>query len=137
MDTKTEQVDLGWLEPNEKPRSAKRKSPSKDLDDSMEIENIESSSPLEHRQRLLKELSARLVRDKQMRYAEREFEMQRLMMGKGAHKKIRGSEKVEGDDSDDDEDALDARGGRTKKRSVKSDETYKPRVYKWRVERKR
>ncbi|KAE9400555.1 small-subunit processome [Gymnopus androsaceus JB14] len=138
VDMAAPQLDLGWLEPNEKTRTAKRKSASKDLDESAEIEeDITDSSPLQHRQRLLKELSARLVRDKQMRYAEREFEMQRMMMGKGARKKIRGPEKVGGNDSDDDEDALDARGGRTKKRSVKSDETYKPRVYKWRIERKR
>ncbi|KAJ3821206.1 u3 small nucleolar RNA-associated protein 11 [Lentinula raphanica] len=140
------QTDLGWIEPNEKHRSKRRKSDSRleearditddyneDLDEETEI------SGAQHRQRLLKELSARLVRDKQMRYAEREFEMQRLMMGKGARKKISAPERLGDDnDSDEDEDALDARGGRARKSSVKrSDETYKPRVYKWCIERKR
>lgn len=84
----------------------------------------------EHRTRLLKELSARLNRDRQLRYAERELEMQRLLMGKGASRKLQGVEKMdEGDDGDDDDDAP---------RPKKVDEkTWKPRVYKWRVERKR
>ena len=51
----------------------------------------------EHRTRLLKELSARLVRDKQLRYAERELQMQRLLMAKGASRKLSGGEKVEDD----------------------------------------
>ena len=65
-----------------------------------------------------------------MRYAERELEMQRLLMGKGASRKLSGVEKVDDeDDGDDDEDAP---------RPKKVDEkTWRPRVYKWRVERKR
>ena len=85
----------------------------------------------EHRTRLLKELSARLFRDRQLRYAERELEMQKALMGKGASRKLSGVEKVddEGDDDEEDEDAP---------RPKKVDEkTWKPRVYKWRVERKR
>jgi U3 small nucleolar RNA-associated protein 11 len=90
-------------------------------------------------------LSARLFRDKQLRYAERELEMQRLLAGKGRRRKLRGVEKVEGDDEEEDdwedEDALDARGGRSKasKGAPKEvdEKTWKPRVYKWRIERKR
>ena len=87
----------------------------------------------EHRSRLLKELSARLIRDRQLRYAERELEMQKLLMGKGASRKLSGVEKVDNDDADDaDEEEEDA--SRPKKVDEK---TWKPRVYKWRVERKR
>jgi len=104
------------------------------LDDQQEEGDVSS---VQHRRRLLKELSARLIRDQQLRYAEREFELQRAMMGKGARKKIQAAEKIGGGDSDD-EDALDARGGRTKQTLSRVDEeTYKPRVYKWKVERKR
>ena len=85
-----------------------------------------------HRTRLLKELSARLTRDKQLRYTERELEMQKLLMGKGGSRKLKGVEKV-GDDEDDDDDEEEDRR-RTKKVDEK---TWKPRVYKWKLERKR
>ncbi|KAJ4484941.1 u3 small nucleolar RNA-associated protein 11 [Lentinula edodes] len=136
-DTNAKPADLGWVEPDATPRSKKRKSVRNDDGDGADFREEMEGSATQHRQRLLKELSARLVRDKQMRYAEREFEMQRLMMGKGARKRISAPERL-GDDSDEDEDALDARGGRSRKAHIKkSDETYKPRVYKWRIERKR
>ena len=84
----------------------------------------------EHRSRLLKELSARLIRDRQLRYAERELEMQKLLMGKGASRKLSGVEKVDEDGVDDNEEDTP--------RPKKVDEkTWKPREYKWRVERKR
>lgn len=139
----TEGLDLGWVDSAQKRKSKKRKSKAveeeEDKHESAGDEDDEKQLAVQHRQRLLKELSARLARDTQLRYATREFEMQRLMMGKGARKKIRGAEKVEGDDSEEeDEDALDARGGRVKRSVKKVDEsTYKPRVYKWRLERKR
>jgi U3 small nucleolar RNA-associated protein 11 len=88
-----------------------------------------------HRTRLLKELSARLHRDRMLRYAERELEMQRLMMGKGRCKKVKGVEKVEGSD-DDDDDGEQARKGRGRGRGVE-EKLYRPRVYRWRAERKR
>ena len=66
-----------------------------------------------------------------LRYTERELEMQRALMGKGASRKLKGVEKVE-DDNDDEDESDDDR------RPKKVDEkTWKPRVYKWRVERKR
>lgn len=91
------------------------------------------------RRRLITELAARLARDKQLRYAERELEMQRLMMGKGARTKLRGVEKIEGGSEDEeDEDEIDARKGKIRVQNTKVDEkTYKPRVYKWRLERRR
>jgi len=60
-------------------------------------------------------------------------------MGKGARKKIQSIEKV-GTQADDemDEDELDARKGKQRHLTRRVDEaTYKPRVYKWRLERKR
>jgi U3 small nucleolar RNA-associated protein 11 len=95
-----------------------------------------------HRTRLLKELSARLHRDRMLRYAERELEMQRLLMGKGRSMKLKGVERVDGKDDSEDEDTLDARKGRgstSRKGDVKhvDEKLYKPRVYKWRAERKR
>jgi U3 small nucleolar RNA-associated protein 11 len=71
----------------------------------------------------------------QLKYAGRELEMQRLLMGKGARKRLRGVEKVEGEDDDaagdSDEDSLT-------RRSARADlQVYRPRVYKWRMERKK
>lgn len=142
-------VDLGWKNPTSKKRRKKEQvvSESNNMDYKMDNDNIERDDIDEHSQkdtkdrsrtRLLKELSARLVRDTQLRYSQREFEMQRLMMGKGARKKIGAVEKIEGDDEDEDEDEIDARKGRLRKSTRKVDEaTYKPRVYKWKLERKR
>ncbi|THV07601.1 small-subunit processome [Dendrothele bispora CBS 962.96] len=133
----TDLVDLGWAVPEKKHKSRKRKQHVPQAEEEDEDMVGEEDTSAHHRRRLLKELSARLVRDQKLRYAEREFELQRAMMGKGARKKILAAEKIDGDDSDD-EDAMDARGGRIKKSSNRVDEeTYKPRVYKWRVERKR
>ncbi|KAF7347642.1 hypothetical protein MVEN_01521200 [Mycena venus] len=135
-----EPMDLGWKVPTKKSRR-RDSAPTEDAQAVAEIlseERRELASA--NRKRLLKELSARLFRDKQLRYAEREFEMQRQMMGKGARKKISGVEAVEGADDDDeeDEDAIDARRGkrRAPARKVVDAKTYKPRVYKWRLERK-
>lgn len=53
-------------------------------------------------------------------------------MGKGGCKKVKGVEKVEGPD-DEDED-----GGQRRRRGRGVEEKlYRPRVYRWRAERKR
>ncbi len=71
-----------------------------------------------------------------LRYAERELEMQRLLMGKGRSRKVRGVERVEGkDEVSEDEDGLNGRGGRGS--GSVDEKEYRPRVYKWRAERKR
>ncbi|KAF9040437.1 U3 small nucleolar RNA-associated protein 11 [Hymenopellis radicata] len=106
----------------------------------VDMSNNESTdTSLTNRRRLLRELAARLNRDKQLRYTEREFEMQRQMMGKGARTKLKGVERVDGGkdmEDEDDDDALDARKGKPllPKQAPKS---YTPRVYKWHAERKR
>lgn len=134
-------VDLGWKTPATRKRKNKESAVSKSTehdDDDIDEQNQEDK-PHRSRARLLKELSARLVRDTQLRYSQREFEMQRLMMGKGARKKISAVEKVEGDEDDEeDEDEVDARKGKRRKSTRKVDEAaYKPRVYRWKLERKR
>ncbi|KAK0198932.1 u3 small nucleolar RNA-associated protein 11 [Armillaria mellea] len=133
-----EPIDFGWKTPSEKKRSKKSKmSPEDDVE--MEIEEGDFSLEVTHRSRLrlFRDLAARLARDKQLRYTEREFEMQRLMMGKGARKKRKGVERVDGsiDDDDEDQDELDARKGKPIAHIVSK--TYTPRVYKWRRERKK
>lgn len=146
-------IDLGWKSDERKRKRRKSSRPSQPNDlaaedvvddtfmpDDLDI-TTDGSQPKTTKHRLLKELSARLRRDLQLRYAQRELEMQRLLMGKGAHKKIAGVEKANGDqesDDDDDPDEIDARKGRRRNTSKKVDEeTYKPRVYKWKMERKR
>jgi len=108
--------DLGWKEPETSKRRKKRKSRSTTQAPEIDLESRQEEAK-KHRVHLLKELSARLERDTQMRYAERELEMQKLLMGKGGSIKLRGVEEVKDGD------------GQNKK--------YKPRVYKWRAERKR
>lgn len=89
----------------------------------------------QNRKRLLKELAARLKRDTQLRYTQRELEMQRLLAGKGGRRKLRGVEEVGAENNDEDEDDMvDAVASKASKADEK---TYKPRVYKWRIERKR
>ncbi|TFY72805.1 hypothetical protein EVG20_g227 [Dentipellis fragilis] len=139
-------VDLGWKSADEHPNLKKRKSTSTSRDedeasteDLLVAEERRELSTM-NRSRLLKELSARLHRDKMLRYAEREMEMQKLLMGKGASTKLQGVERIGGKDSDD-EDEDDSFGGRRGRRASKpqpvDEKAYKPRVYKWRAERKR
>jgi len=145
-------IDLGWKSDDPKRKSRKSSHtpkpssiPQQDsTKDNLEPDDLDTTddgprSNTSTKRRLLKELSARLRRDTQLRYAQREFEMQRLLMGKGARKKIAGVEKVNGDsESEEDEDEIDARKGRPRNSIKKVDEeTYKPRVYKWKMERKR
>jgi U3 small nucleolar RNA-associated protein 11 len=88
----------------------------------------------------MKELAARLKRQRLLRYACRELEMQRLLMAKGGRKKLSGVERVEeGEDGDEDEDEeSNSKRHRERPSSMSVDErAYKPRVYRWRLERKR
>jgi len=63
------------------------------------------------------------------------------MMGSGSRKKLSGIERVEKDDDDEsgeeEEDAFDARKGKGKAKVKAAPKLYKPRVYKWKLERKR
>ena len=131
--------DLGWKSTQHK-RKTKPTQPEEQENHGAEESNESRRQHLDRRKFLLKELSARLDRDRKLRYAQREFEMQRLMMGKGARRKIQGVEKVGGDKGADeeDEDEIDAQRGKRGSRARSMDEaTYRPRVYKWRLERKK
>jgi U3 small nucleolar RNA-associated protein 11 len=123
--------ELGWkIHESVKSKRRRKKSSTDGVDDDPEEEKPLVN--IKHRKHLLQELAARLVRDTQLSYALRELEMQRLLVGKGGRKKVRGAELVEedGGDSPEDEDSSPPK--------QKSDPSvYKPRVYKWRVERKR
>jgi U3 small nucleolar RNA-associated protein 11 len=144
---------LGWKTPDTRGKKKKsaisldeKEKDGMDLDESEEMRGMSSvcaigglvvrwtkaNSTQANRTRLLKELSARLHRDRMLRYAERELEMQRSLMGKGAAKKIAGVEKVEDGDGDDLDDE-----SRPSRRKIVDEKTYKPRVYKWKAERKR
>jgi U3 small nucleolar RNA-associated protein 11 len=147
--------DLGWQKPERKRKEKKDTSAKAVIDNgdaSARSEAVKVSTPpvsicqayiyqrsQTHRTRLLKELSARLHRDRMLRYTERELEMQRLLMGKGGSKKLKGVERVDGTEREsEDEDAEDAgRGRRSRTSKGVEDKAYKPRVYKWRAERKR
>lgn len=71
-----------------------------------------------------------------LRYAERELEMQKHLMGKGGSRKIQGVAKEEDAEKEDEEDE-DASSTRRRINPSTDPKTYKPRVYKWRAERKR
>ena len=143
------EIDLGW-KPEGRQKRNKGKQKSREHNDS-DAQLLEEESkvrcvlvPLDavtdqscvvqkHRRRLVQELSARMERDQQLLYAERELEMQRLLMGKGRTKKLRGVEVVrDGSDGNEDEDGEDE-----DRPARKSEKTYKPRMYKWKAERKR
>ncbi|THH19045.1 hypothetical protein EW146_g2058 [Bondarzewia mesenterica] len=130
-------VDLGWKTTDQDKHRKKHSKLNEGTGverESAEDERREAAT--QHRGRLLKELSARLSRDRMVRYAVRELEMQKLLMGKGASKKLQGVEKV--DDVDDkSEDDVDDIERKSQGKGVVDEKMYKPRVYRWRAERKR
>lgn len=137
MAVEMDETDLGWNATEKSKKLTRRVAHAGVVVDEYNESVVPGQSD---RRRLLIELAARLARDKQLRYAERELEMQRLMMGKGGRRKLQGAVKIEGssEDEDEDEDEIDSRKGKMRFQKNKVDEeTYKPRVYKWRLERKR
>ncbi|CAE7154972.1 unnamed protein product [Rhizoctonia solani] len=88
-----------------------------------------------HRLSLLHELSARIKRDTILRHTLRELELQKRLMAPGARSKIRGPERIEQEDQDEDSGSKKKRG--EVKFARQGDIDYTPRVYKWRSERKR
>ena len=115
---------------------------------------INSSQQTAELRTTLAELVARLVRGRQLSYAQRELEMQRLLMGKGASKKLEAPVRVDNkgnkidvvaerermlDERDDPRSTLNSKKAKSKQvEGVLLDvKTFKPKVYKWRAERKR
>ncbi|KIP10113.1 hypothetical protein PHLGIDRAFT_115748 [Phlebiopsis gigantea 11061_1 CR5-6] len=125
-------TDLGWKTREDTKRRKGKGRADQDEKVAAASEEQRQQEASERRTRMLKELAARLNRDKMLRYSERELEMQKLLMGRGGSKKLKGAEKIQSDDDEDERDSDEER------RPKKVDEkTWKPRVYKWRVERKR
>lgn len=126
-----EPLELGWNIP-EKCAKGKRKSDEVEDEAQKDLDAGErQESAKKHRTRLLKELSARLSRDTSLRYALQELETQKLVMGKGGNTKLRDREKLGGDDEDEDDEDQGKQGR-------KGDEArYKPKVFKWKTQRKR
>lgn len=132
MDVEEDDADLGWKllddSGNHKRKKGKARADAESAAAAAEEKRQEEAT--DRRTRLLKELAARLNRDRLLRYTERELQMQKALMGKGAAKKLQGVERVDDDNDEDEEDE--------ERRPKKVDEKlWKPRVYKWRVERKR
>ncbi|KIM70357.1 hypothetical protein SCLCIDRAFT_526566 [Scleroderma citrinum Foug A] len=124
--------DLGWKTVDSVKSRRRRKRSQATEDTSGGLTEEETQENIKHRGHLLKELAARMTRDTQLLYALRELELQRQMVGKGGRRKIRGVEAIDADE--DGNDSNDEERRTTKKRA---DKTYKPRIYKWRIERKR
>jgi len=85
-DNVTSATDLGW-KVTEKRQDSNRHVVHADV---ASDDDNDGKPGQRDRRLLLTELAARLARDKQLRYAERELEMQRLMMGKGSRRKEGG-----------------------------------------------
>ncbi|KAH7914763.1 u3 small nucleolar RNA-associated protein 11 [Hygrophoropsis aurantiaca] len=127
-------LDLGWKTAEKKKLPKNKGTVSARIVNEAEEEEDTTSIAQLHRKKLLKELAARLTRDTRLTYAQRELEMQRLLTGKGRRRKLTGVEEIKGDgDDNDDEDEDESH----RRRSKPDDKLHKPRVYKWRIERKR
>ncbi|KAF8575365.1 hypothetical protein K439DRAFT_1544488 [Ramaria rubella] len=133
--------DLEWKWPEDK---VPQKKSNWTVDDGPEKEKSSvgdrRQSATTHRHQILKEPAVRLKHDVNLHYESCELEIQKLMMGKCATWKIHGVDKADGKDmkDEDEEDALDARKGKWRKVDVGMEEKpYKPRVHKWREERKK
>ncbi|KAG1908325.1 u3 small nucleolar RNA-associated protein 11 [Suillus fuscotomentosus] len=136
VDVERTEVDLGWKTVESASSRRRRKNKCSAVVSTDIVEDAEEIRQLnvQNRKRLLKELAARLKRDTQLQYTQRELEMQRLLAGKGGRRKLRGVEEV-GAANDEDEDEMD--DAAASKASKVDEKNYKPRVYKWRIERKR
>ncbi|KAH9944271.1 small-subunit processome [Epithele typhae] len=88
-------VDMGWKTPESFARKKGKSRASAEDDSITSVDASQTEETPNHRARLLKELSARLVRDRQLRYAERELEMQRHLMNSGAARKLSGLERAD------------------------------------------
>jgi len=154
ISTEETPVDLGWVNEDTTPGGKGKGKAKVDEDRSQdEAEELRSQASVsdhprtqklhslnlfaqKHRSSLLKELTARLKRDTLLRYAERELEMQKLLMGKGANEKIRDREKILTDKAAE-EDEEDYRPRKRKQKDRLEEPTaYKPKVYKWKQVRK-
>ncbi|KAG8984409.1 hypothetical protein FRB95_010056 [Tulasnella sp. JGI-2019a] len=133
-----EPLDLGWILPDNRKGKERAAEEARQAEQTRQVEEermIEEAK--KHRSKLLKELAARLERDKHLRYAEQELQMQRLTMaGKGGHRKLRDPEKMYQGTGEEEDEFTFRRKGQMPVMEL-GNEVYKPKVVKWRQERKR
>ncbi|KAL7285407.1 hypothetical protein ACG7TL_000503 [Trametes sanguinea] len=143
MDVSQEQsVDLGWKAPEQSKRKRRKsKASAEEEETEMDVASIETAE--QAKVGAFSGCKAELASDAGLALGaphkaiegtlgppERELEMQKALMGKGASRKLRGVERVDAEEDEDDDD-----DDRPPKKV--DEKTWKPRVYKWRVERKR
>ncbi|KAG8862755.1 hypothetical protein FRB96_000765 [Tulasnella sp. 330] len=133
-----EPIDLGWIKPD---NSKARERAVEEARHAEERQHVEEERMVEeakkHRSKLLKELAARLERDRHLRYAEQELQMQRLTMaGKGGHRKLRHQEQMFQGTGEEEDEFTFRRKGQVPVMEL-GNEVYKPKVVKWRQERKK
>ncbi|KAG9020638.1 hypothetical protein FS837_008032, partial [Tulasnella sp. UAMH 9824] len=127
------EADLGWMIPSD----GKKKGKQRATQTENALDPYVRARGRKQRTKLLKELAARLERDKNLRYAEQELEMQRLTMaGKGAHRKLKEKEQLFNEPEDEGDEFTFRRKNRMPVVEL-GNEVYKPKVFKWRQERKR
>lgn len=143
-----ENSELGWIDPTDPKGKKKRQSERKKTKTQISSPSLDTLTPTQlrtlrreqksldkalalearaHRQRLLAELSGRLSRVENLKEIEKYMNLQRQMMGKGAHIKKRDHERVVHPE-DEQEDGMVETGGKL---------GWKTKVIKWKAERKR
>nr|ODN93006.1 U3 small nucleolar RNA-associated protein 11 [Cryptococcus depauperatus CBS 7855] len=115
-----EEVDLGWVEPNEKKKQKSKISKSRD--DEVDEQAV-AEEARQYRMELLSSLSAHLNRLKLLRQAESKLTTTKSLMGKGAVQKVRDHGWVE------DESQPEMRNGEKKK--------WQSKIWKWKMERRK
>ncbi|KAF8338029.1 small-subunit processome [Cantharellus anzutake] len=120
--------DFGWVKEGGLKRKKRRKNNTGDLGNGEVSEEQLESQRREgklYRDKLLHELKERLTRERALRYALQELHTQRLLMGKGERQLVSGSEK--------EDDEIDKIGLGIE---VEDRNEWKPKIYKWKFERK-
>lgn len=96
----------------------------------------------EHKDQLVEELRARIERDAQLARVERDIQVQKHLMGKGAAKQIVSKKPKDGDESQQDMEDDDDMGKGSQRRKPKLPPAQEgvrtgARVYKWKMERRK
>lgn len=126
-------VDLGWASP---PKSKKQRKaaavPSSASTSKMPVALTPAEITLKskkHRLHLLHTLSSHMTRAAHLKEAQKELELQKLLMGKGGKKKLASLKPAE--ESDPEEEFGEESGPKRKR------EGFSGRAFKWAAERKR
>ncbi|KZO90212.1 small-subunit processome [Calocera viscosa TUFC12733] len=131
---------LGWLTPvpGKKSKRNLAASSSSAIPATVPIAPTATASErLAHRSTLLTELSARLLRDTQLRYTLSELELQKVLMGKGGRQKLREAEEVKDDEKEDGAGKGDGDGDGEEEGKKEEEKMWRPRVFKWKFVRRK